>query len=77
MVSTYNSTKYGYVALRATKAPGAGASATIKLTASCYGMDIATVNSESSQLALLFTRCARRVVPIYQGFRPYIEPKLP
>jgi hypothetical protein len=64
MVSTYNPTQYGYVALRATKIPGAGDSSTIQLVASCNGMDV------------FFNECARRIAPIYRSFKPYIESKL-
>ena len=64
IVSTYNPIKYGYVGLRASKIPGTGDSSTIELVASCVGME--------NQ----FTDCARRVAPIYKGFRPFIESKL-
>lgn len=67
MVSTYNPTEYGYVALRATKIPGAGESSTVQLVASCKGMDVQ---------GYFFAMCARRIAPIYRGFKPYIEPKL-
>ena len=67
MVSTYNPPQYGYMALRATKIPEAGDSSTIQLVASCKGMD---------DQSYFFSMCARRIAPVYRGFRPYIEPKL-
>lgn len=64
-VSTYNSIDYGYVALRATKTPEAGDSSSIRLVATCKGMD-----------GLFFSDCAQRIVSIYDGFKPYIESRI-
>jgi hypothetical protein len=66
-VSTYNSIDYGYVALRATRTPEAGDSSSIRLVASCEGMD---------DEGYFFSKCAKRIVPIYEGFKPYIESRI-
>lgn len=65
-VSTYNPTKPLYVGMQATKTPGVGETATIQLTVSCNGMDS----------RYFYVDCAKRVTPIYEGFKPYIESKL-
>jgi len=67
-ISTYNPLDYGYVALQATKTPQAGESASIKLVASCKGM-----NSGSD---LFFNMCASKIAPAYEGFRTYIESRM-
>lgn len=67
-VSTYNPLDYGYVALQATKIPGAGDSASITLTASCKGM--------YGGSDLFFNMCARKIVPAYEGFKSYVESKI-
>lgn len=67
MVSTYNPIDYGRVALSATKIPGTGESSTIKLVASCKGMD---------DKNYFFKICGKRIAHIYRGFKPYIESKL-
>ncbi len=83
VVSTYNATRWGDVALRATKIPGAGESSTIQLVASCLGPrgDVALREDhyygiDKTDQHHVLSQCARRMAPIYRGFRPYIEPKL-
>lgn len=66
-VSTYNPIDYAYVALGATKTPEAGDSSSIRLVASCKGMDDG---------GYFFSLCANRIVPIYNGFKPYIESRI-
>ncbi|GEM_PF-2056481 len=66
MVFTYNPLRVGQVALRATRTPDAGDSATIRLDASCKGM-----NERDN-----FRLCAHRMEAIYNGFKPYVESRL-
>jgi hypothetical protein len=62
MISTYNPTELGYIALSATKVPGEGESATIHLFASCRDM------------GGVF-KCAQRMINIYREFGTYIARK--
>lgn len=68
-VSTYNPFDYAKVALRATRIPESGDSSSIKLVASCKGMD-------PNISEYMFTLCVNRVVPIYNGFKPFIESRI-
>ena len=67
IISTYNPTQYGDVALNATKIPGSGESAMIQIVASCKGM---------TDQGYFFSVCANRIIQIYSGFKSFILPKL-
>lgn len=66
-VSTYNPIEYSYVALRATRMPESGDSSSIRLVASCKGMDASDY---------FFSLCVNRIVPIYNGFKPFVESRI-
>ena len=68
IVSTYNPTDYGRMALTATRTPESGDSSTIKLVATCKGMD--------SGSDLFFKMCAERIAPTYKNFKSFIESKM-
>lgn len=73
MIATYNGLhrKYEYddlVSLKSTKTLGAGDSATIDLFASCSGLN--------GELGEDFNPCAKKLIAIYDGFKPYIEQRL-
>lgn len=69
IVSTFGPIKYGMIAMSATKTPGAGDSAEIKLNVTCKGLSYPVFDSIS-------TLCKQRVKDINNQFRPYIESKL-
>jgi hypothetical protein len=79
MIATYNGVfNHSYrcdnqtcsmVSLKATKTLGAGDTATIDLIASCPGL-------QETYDGRTFNQCARKLITIYDGFKPYIETKL-
>lgn len=72
-ISTFNPLQAGRVSLSARRVPSAGQSETIELRYACRGME----DRGSGYMADgLYIRCAQRVAPILEGFRPYIEAKM-
>lgn len=69
IVSTFNPIAWGKMGLTATKIPEAGDSATIKLVASCKGINT-NVNDA------YYIKCIEKVENAYLKFKPYIESKL-
>jgi hypothetical protein len=67
MVSSFNSNQGGRVGLSAVKVPGAGQTASIKLSATCQGMDY--------QYAFMI--CGEQLKRIFQGFKPFVESRIP
>jgi len=65
IISTYGPIEYGYLGFAATKTPEAGETAKIKLSISCKGFE-----------SFNFTACAKRMAPIYENYKGYIEGKL-
>lgn len=65
-ISTYNANDWDRIALSAMKVPGAGDSATIQLSVSCYKM----------AYTYEFEKCARRMISIYNGFKEFVESRL-
>lgn len=67
LISTYGSIDYGKIAMRGTKTPGAGDSATIDLIVTCKGM--------STDNEYLSSMCKNRVTLINNLFKNYVETK--
>jgi hypothetical protein len=78
IINTYNPTKAGYIGMSATKVPDVGDTAKIKLSVNCEGLN--WIYADTGGLYGLavehFFKCSNKVIPIYKGFKPYVESKL-
>ena len=73
MILTFNPDYNGRIGLAVQKTPAVDESATISLIAVCKNMDRQTIWGTYPY----FDECAGKLMKVYNGFKPYIESRLP